>query len=39
MNLNIGQIITWVMGVFRFIQQLLGFGKGALETTKAAKEI
>ena len=37
MHLDIGQIITWVIGVFRLLQQLLGFRKGALETAKTAK--
>lgn len=39
MHFDIEQIVPWIIAAFSFLQRLLGFGKGALETAKTAKEL
>jgi hypothetical protein len=36
---SLKEAFPWLIIGFRFLQQLLGFGKGTLETVKTAKEI
>lgn len=39
MHIDIPTILAWALTIFRWLQELLGFGKGALETAKTAKEL
>lgn len=39
MHIDIPTLLAWAPVIFRWLQEILGFGKGALETAKTAKEL
>lgn len=39
MHIDFAALAEWAVIIFRGLQQLLGFGKGALESAKIAKDI
>lgn len=39
MHIDFAALTFWAVALFRWLQQILGFGKGALETAKTATAI